>query len=228
MLEVHLLTLFPEALEAYLDASILGRARKAGLLDVHLLDFRKFANNKHNTVDDRPYGGGPGMVLKCEPIFNAVERVESDFGPCRKILLTPAGVPFQQRHAVDFAYESRLLLLCGRYEGFDERIRLGLNFEEFSIGDFVLTGGELAALTVLDATARLIPGVLGHEESAQAESFTDPDLLDHPHYTRPPEFRGMVVPPVLLSGDHQKVADWRHKQAQARTESRRPDLSSES
>jgi tRNA (guanine37-N1)-methyltransferase len=224
MLEIHLLTLFPEAVKPYLDASILGRAQKAGLLNVHLLDFRRFSDDKHKTVDDRPFGGGPGMVLKCAPIFAATEWVEKTYGPCRKILLTPAGATFRQAHAVELCQEQRLLLLCGRYEGFDERIRLALNWTEFSLGDFVLAGGELPALAVVEATARLIPGVLGHSESAVQESFTDPNLLDHPHYTRPEVFRDMPTPPVLLSGDHGEIATWRNQQAVDRTQRRRPDL----
>ncbi len=224
MLEVHLLTLFPEALEAYLQASILGRAQRAGVLRVHLLDFRRFATDRHQHVDDRPYGGGPGMVLKPEPIFAAVEWVEANFGPARRILLTPDGSPFTQSRARDFAQAERLLLLCGRYEGFDERIRLGLQWDEISIGDFVLCGGELPALCVLEAATRLLPGALGDEDSAASESFQDPRLLDHPHYTRPPEFRGMPVPEVLRSGDHPAVARWRAEQARRRTSERRPDL----
>lgn len=224
MLEVHLLTLFPEAVEAYLAASILGRAQRAGVLRVHVLDFRRFATDRHRHVDDRPYGGGPGMVLKPEPIFAAVEWVEKEHGPCRRVLLTPDGAPFRQSDARNFAQEERLLLLCGRYEGFDERIRTGMEWTEISVGDFVLCGGELAALCVLEASARLLPGALGDEDSALSESFENPALLDHPHYTRPPEFRGMNVPEVLRSGDHQEVARWRLEQARKRTLERRPDL----
>ncbi|KAA3608259.1 MAG: tRNA (guanosine(37)-N1)-methyltransferase TrmD [Planctomycetota bacterium] len=225
MLEVHLLTLFPEAVEGYLRASILGRAQATAKVQVHVLDFRKFTTDKHRSVDDRPYGGGPGMVLKPEPIFAAVEEVESRFGPCHRILLTPSGEPFRQSHAQEFSRHRRLLLLCGRYEGFDERIRQGLEWTEISLGDFVLSGGEIPALAVIDATVRLLPGVLGDEASAVHESFcADPHLLDHPHYTRPPEFRGMTVPEVLLSGDHGAVARWRRGQAESRTRDRRPDL----
>ncbi|MCX8230014.1 MAG: tRNA (guanosine(37)-N1)-methyltransferase TrmD [Planctomycetota bacterium] len=224
MLEVHLLTLFPEAVQGYLDSSILGRAQTAGHLKVHLVDFRQFSKDKHRTVDDRPFGGGPGMVLKPEPIFEAVEWVESTHGPCQRILLTPDGQPFRQANAVALSQEARLLLLCGRYEGFDERIRLGMKWQEISIGDYVLSGGELPALAVIEATARLIPGVLGHDQSAQEDSFTNPQQLDHPHYTRPAEFRGMKTPDILLSGDHQAVAAWRHQQAIDRTAQRRPDL----
>jgi tRNA (guanine37-N1)-methyltransferase len=228
MLEVHLLTLFPEALEGYLQASILGRAQQAGVLRVHLLDFRRFAPDRHQHVDDRPYGGGPGMVLKPEPIFAAVEWVEKEFGPCRRILLTPDGTPFTQAYAREFAQQERLLLFCGRYEGFDERIRIGMEWTEVSMGDFVLCGGELPALCILEAAARLLPGALGDEESAAFESFQNPRLLDHPHYTRPPEFRGMQVPEVLRSGNHPEVARWREEQARARTRARRPDLGDDS
>ena len=224
MLEIHLLTLFPGAVEGYLRASILGRAQAARKLSVRVLDFRQFAGDKHRTVDDRPFGGGPGMVLKPEPIFQAVEWVEGRFGPCRKILLTPAGEPFVQAHAEELSREERLLLLCGRYEGFDERIRLGMDWLELSLGDFVLSGGEIPALAVIDAMARLIPGVLGDDQSAVEESFGPTRLLDHPHYTRPAEFQGMKVPEVLLSGNHGAVARWRHEQARKRTEERRPDL----
>jgi len=224
MLEVHILSLFPEAIKSYLDASILGRAQNSDLLQVNVLDFRQFAKGTRRNVDDRPYGGGPGMVLKPEPIFSAIEWVEENFGPARKILLSPDGAPFKQQHATEFVKEERLLLLCGRYEGYDERIRLGIDFTEVSIGDYVLCGGELGALAVIEATTRLIPGALGHCESAVQESFTQPDLLDHPHYTRPEEFRGMRVPEILLSGDHQKVDDWRQRQATERTKLRRPDL----
>jgi len=224
MLEVHLLTLFPEAVESYLTASILGRAQKLGLLQVHMHDFRRFAADKHRHVDDRPYGGGPGMVLKPEPIFHAVEWVEETFGECRKILLTPSGTPFRQTTAAAYAKEERLLLLCGRYEGFDERIRTGIEWSEISLGDFVLCGGEIGALAIIEASTRLIPGVLGHDESAVFESFTNPLLLDHPHYTRPEVFRDMEVPKILLSGHHAQVERWRQDQAIERTHMRRPDL----
>ena len=165
MLEVHILTLFPEAIKAYIGTSILGRAQADGRLAIHLVDFRQFSTDRHRTVDDRPFGGGPGMVLKAEPIFTAVEQVEQNHGPCRKILLTPAGQVLNQNFATDFSIEERLLLLCGRYEGFDERIRQGLEWTEISLGDFVLSGGEIAALAVLESVARLVPGILGHEES---------------------------------------------------------------
>lgn len=224
MLEVHILTLFPEAIKAYIGTSILGRAQADGKLAIHLVDFRQFSTDRHRTVDDRPFGGGPGMVLKAEPIFTAVEQVEQNHGPCRKILLTPAGQVLNQDFAADFSTEERLLLLCGRYEGFDERIRQGLEWTEISLGDFVLSGGEIAALAVLESAARLVPGILGHEESAKQDSFAKPGLLDHPHFTRPAVFRGMTVPEVLLSGDHQAVEVWRAEQARKRTLKRRPDI----
>ena len=224
VLEVHILTLFPEAIEAYIGTSILGRAQADGRLAVHLVDFRQFSTDRHRTVDDRPFGGGPGMVLQAEPIFTAVEQVEENHGPCRKILLTPVGRVLNQDLAADFSKEERLLLLCGRYEGFDERIRQGLDWTEVSLGDFVLSGGEIPALAVLESTARLLPGVLGHEESAKQDSFGESGILDHPHYTRPAVFRGMAVPEVLLSGDHQAIEAWRADQARQRTLKRRPDI----
>ena len=219
-----ILTLFPEALEPYLGTSILGIARQKGAVEVRLVDFRDFTRDRHRTVDDRPYGGGPGMVLKPEPILDCVEWLERESGPFRKILLSPQGAPFRQATAHGLADEDRVLLLCGRYEGFDERIREELEWEELSIGDFVLAGGELPALCVVEAVARLLPDVLGDERSAQEESFQTGDRLDHPHYTRPSTFRGRAVPDVLLSGDHQKIAAWREERARERTRERRPDL----
>lgn len=224
MLKVHILSLFPDAIEAYLKTSILGRAQDNDLLQVHVLDFRKFAKGNRRNVDDRPYGGGPGMILKPEPIFSAIEWVESNFGPTHKILLTPDGTPFKQSHAENLLnHKKDLLLLCGRYEGFDERIRQGFDFTEISIGDYILCGGEIAALAIIEATTRLIPDALGHEESAIQESFSG-ELLDYPNYTRPPEFRGMRVPEILLSGDHLKVKKWRYDKALEKTKERRPDL----
>ena len=216
-----ILTLFPEAIEPYLGSSILGIAQAKGLVEVRLLDFRDFTRDRHRTVDDRPYGGGPGMVLKPEPIIDAVEWLEREQGPFRKILLTPAGTPFDQGTAAGFLGEDRVLLLCGRYEGFDERIRSELEWEELSLGDFVLAGGELPALCVVEAVARLVPGVLGDDRSAQEESFQDGVVLDHPHYTRPRVYRGRSVPDVLLGGDHSEIADWRRRKALERTRARR-------
>ena len=224
VLEVHILTLFPKVIEAYIGTSILGRAQADGRLAVHLVDFRQFSTDRHRAVDDRPFGGGPGMVLQAEPIFTAVEQVEENHGPCRKILLTPTGRVLNQGLAADFSLEERLLLLCGRYEGFDERIRQGLDWTEVSLGDFVLSGGEIPALAVLESTARLLPGVLGHHESAKQDSFGASGILDHPQYTRPAVFRGMAVPEVLLSGDHQAIEVWRADQARQRTLERRPDI----
>ncbi len=206
------LTLFPEAIRPYLDESILGIAQRMGRVRFHLVNYRDHAQNAHNTVDDRPFGGGPGMVLRPEPIFDAVEEVERSFGPAHRILLTPRGRRFDQALARELTGHEHILLCCGRYEGFDERIRLGLQWDEVSLGDFVLSGGELPALAILEATLRLLPGVLGHEESAVQDSFGADGLLDHPHYTRPRVFRDMAVPDVLLSGDHGAVERWRREQ----------------
>ncbi len=218
-----ILTLFPSTIEGYLRESILRIAQEKGLVRFRLVNFRDYSTDRHHTVDDRPFGGGPGMVLKPEPVFAAVEDAEAKDGPYRKVLLTPAGRRFDQTLAREFAQEERLLLLCGRYEGFDERIRLGLRWDEVSVGDYVLSGGEIAALAVAEATARLLPGALGDPESAEQESFTA-GLLDFPHYTRPRVFRGMAVPEVLVSGDHEAVRRWREEAARRRTAERRPDL----
>jgi tRNA (guanine37-N1)-methyltransferase len=225
-MRVDVLTLFPEMLRSPLEHSILKRARESGRLDVRLVDIRDFTTDRHRTADDAPYGGGAGMVMKPEPLFRAVEHViaSSDgAGPDRIVLMTPQGEPFSQARAREFAQEEHLLLLCGRYEGIDERVREHLVTDELSIGDYVLTGGELPALVVLDAVARLIPGVLGDEESPMHDSFTD-DLLEHPHYTRPADFRGWKVPEVLVSGHHESVEQWRRRQSLLRTLIRRPDL----
>jgi tRNA (guanine37-N1)-methyltransferase len=214
-----ILTLFPEACRAYLDQSILGIAQRQGQLRVELVDIRNFTTDRHRTADDRPFGGGPGMVLKPEPIFEAVEDTERKFGPLRKILLCPRGERFAQPRARELSTEPGLLLLCGRYEGFDERIRLGMSWDEISIGDYVLAGGELPALVVLEAATRLIPGVLGCDESAELESF-ESEFFDYPQYTRPRSYRGMDVPEILLSGDHGAVAAWRREQARQLTRQR--------
>jgi tRNA (guanine37-N1)-methyltransferase len=215
-----ILTLFPEAIRPYLDESILGIAQSQGNLRVDLVDFRNYTLDPHRTVDDRPFGGGPGMVLKPEPIFAAVEDLERTHGAFHKILLCPRGRTFGQARARELSRMERLLFLCGRYEGYDERIRAGFAWEEISLGDFVLAGGELAAMVVLEAAVRLIPGVLGCAESAVLESF-EGELLDYPLYTRPREFRGMPVPDVLLSGDHKAVARWRLEQARTLTAHKR-------
>lgn len=217
------LTLFPEAIRPYLDESILGIAQRIGRVRFHLVNYRDHAQDRHNSVDDRPFGGGPGMVLAPEPIFDAVEEVERSFGRAHKILLSPRGRRFEQGVAAELSREEHILLCCGRYEGFDERIRQGFDWDEISLGDFVLSGGEIPTLAVLEATIRLLPGVLGHEESAVQDSFQQDGLLDHPHFTRPRVFRGMEVPDVLLSGDHGAVARWRREQSLRLTrESGRP------
>ena len=205
-----------------LQESILRRAQDKGLVTIGVHDLRTWTHDRHRVVDDVPYGGGAGMVLKPEPVFEAVEALRQG-SYSTVVALTPQGLPFGQRLASELARLPHLILLCGRYEGFDDRIPQGLQALEVSIGDVVLSGGEIPALVVLDATVRLIPGVLGDETSALADSFAT-GLLEHPHYTRPPLFRGMGVPPVLLSGDHQAIARWRRKQALRRTRERRPDL----
>lgn len=228
-----ILSLFPEALEPYLNSSILRVAQQKGLARMRVVDFRDFTRDRHRTVDDRPFGGGPGMVLKAEPILECVEWLERHHGPFRKILLCPGGAPFRQEAARELAAEQQILLLCGRYEGFDERLRAELKWDEISIGDFVLSGGELPALCIVEAVTRLLPGVLGDAESAEQDSFSArPDgtrpadglLLDHPHYTRPRVWRGREVPEVLFSGDHAAIREWRERAARERTRDRRPDL----
>lgn len=222
-MEYELLTLFPRMVRAPLEESILGKAIERGLVQVRVRDIRDYATDKHRTTDDTPYGGGAGMVMKPEPLVAAIEAArEAMAGPARVILLDPQGRTFTQAVARELHQAERLVLVCGRYEGFDERVRSFVD-DEISLGDFVLTGGELAALAVVDATARLVPGVLGNEDSAGAESFAE-GLLEYPQFTRPPEFRGMQVPEILLSGDHAKIARWRREQALLRTKQRRPDL----
>ncbi|ADL13170.1 tRNA (guanosine(37)-N1)-methyltransferase TrmD [Acetohalobium arabaticum] len=221
MLKFHILTIFPEMFTGPLNESILKRAQNEELIKIDITDIRSFAQNKHNNVDDAPYGGGAGMVMKPEPIFRAVEDVESD--ESKVIFLSPQGKTFDQKIAKELAEEEHLVLLCGRYEGVDERVRKEVVDEEISIGDYVLTGGELSAMVVIDAVARMIPGVLGTHQSAVEDSFYH-GILDYPHYTRPRKYRSLEVPEVLLSGDHQKIADWRKKQALKRTLLRRPDL----
>ncbi len=219
-----ILSLFPEAIESYLTVGVLGLAVKRELIQVQVVDFRDFSRDRHRTVDHRPFGGGPGMVLRPEPVVEAVEWVEERYGPHRRVVLDPAGTPFVQSHAKAMATAERTLLLAGRYEGFDERLLQLLDFEPFSIGDFVLAGGELPALCLLEAAARLVPGVLGDERSAELDSFSDAKTLDHPHFTRPRVFRGLSVPSVLLTGDHAAIDAWRQKEANKRTKERRPDL----
>jgi tRNA (guanine37-N1)-methyltransferase len=217
-------TLIPAAMRAYLDASILGKAQAAGLVEIFLHDIRAHTTDRHHTTDDAPYGGGGGMVMKPDPVFACAEAALGEaLGRVPVILLTPQGRVFTQQVAREFAQQPRLGLICGRYEGVDERIRAHLASDEISIGDYVLTGGELPALVVIDAVARLIPGVLG-DEGAPGDDSHSSGLLEYPHYTRPPEFRGWGVPEVLLSGDHARVTAWRREQSLRRTLERRPDL----
>jgi tRNA (guanine37-N1)-methyltransferase len=218
---IDVLTIFPGVFEGPLRGSLLGKAIAAGTLDVRVHYIREHAADRHRQVDDEPYGGGPGMVMKPEPLFAAVEAL----GPERKrvILLSPSGRRLDQALVRELAAEPWLVLVCGRYEGVDERIVDGLPAEEISIGDYVLSGGEIPALVVLEAVTRLVPGVVGKEESLAAESF-EGGLLDHPHYTRPQEFRGMRVPDVLLSGNHAEIAEWRRRAAEEKTKRNRPDL----
>jgi tRNA (guanine37-N1)-methyltransferase len=217
------LTLFPEMIGAVASTSILRRACERGFVDVRTVNPREFTEDRHQSVDDSPYGGGPGMVLKPDPIFRAVDSLRREADDLRPILLSPQGRLFDQAMAAEFSGEDRrLVFICGRYEGIDERVRIGLAAEEVSIGDYVLNGGELAALVVIEAAARLIPGVLGDEASALEESFQGG--LDYPHYTRPPVYRGMEVPEVLLSGDHGAIRRWRRREALRSTWMKRPDL----
>ena len=223
-MRIDVLTLFPQAFESPLGCSILKRALDNGLLDVVLTDIRDFAEDSYRKVDDKPYGGGPGMVMMPGPVFACFEHVQSLWPhKGRVILLTPQGQKFNQAKACELSREERLILIAGRYEGFDERIRVGLGAEQISIGDYVLSGGELAAMVIIDAVARLLAGALGDEDSAKDESFSE-GLLEYPHYTRPEVFRGMKVPEILLSGDHGKIAEWRRRQALERTREWRPDL----
>ena len=220
-MRIDVFTIFPRILEAPLRESLLGRAIAAGLVDVLVHDIRDFTTDPHRQVDDEPFGGGPGMVMKPEPVFAAVESLGPDRG--RTILLSPAGRRLDQARVRELADDPRLVLICGRYEGVDERVAEGLGAEEISIGDYVLSGGELPALVLIEAVTRLIPGVIGREESHERDSFED-GLLDHPHYTRPAEFRGMAVPEVLRSGDHAAVERWRRAAALEKTRRMRPDL----
>lgn len=222
-MRVDVVTIFPEMFDSPMSASMIGIARERGLLDLHVHDLRDWAHDKHRTTDDYPYGGGPGMVMKPEPLFEAVEAVQSCCEtPGHVVFFTPAGEPFTQAIARELAEVERLVFVCGRYEGFDERV-MALADRELSIGDYVLTGGELPAMVVTDAVVRLIPGVLGDCESPVEESFSE-GLLEYPQYTRPAEFRGLEVPEILRSGDHARVAKWRREQAIRKTARVRPDL----
>jgi tRNA (guanine37-N1)-methyltransferase len=223
-MRIDILTLFPEMFHNVLENSILRIAQEKKLASFHLHNIRDFSTDKHKCVDDKPYGGGAGMVIKPEPVFNAVEAVEAKEDlASKKILLTPQGKTFDQNIADDLSKEARLMIICGHYEGFDERIRSGMDVQEISIGDYVLTGGEIPAMAIIDAVVRLVPDVLGGNGSLQNESFTN-GTLEYPQYTRPAEFRGMRVPEILKSGNHRKVEEWRMKEAIIRTQERRPDL----
>jgi tRNA (guanine37-N1)-methyltransferase len=229
-MRIDILTLFPDMFEGPLEASILGRARDNELLEVHVHNIRDWTNDKHNKVDDRPFGGGPGMVLMCQPLHDAVLAIEAkDTRRAHRMLLSPQGRRLSQDIIESLAQQERLLLIAGHYEGIDERVIDALEPEEVSIGDYVLSGGELPALVLVDAIARLLPGALGHEGSAAEDSFSIKDddgtpLLDTPHYTRPRDWEGRKVPDVLLNGDHGAIANWRREQQRQRTRQRRPDL----
>jgi tRNA (guanine37-N1)-methyltransferase len=223
-MKIDVITIFPRMVEAGLAEGVVGRARTSGLLDIVVHNLRDFTTDRHHVVDDVPFGGGPGMVMKPEPFFAALGAIGATRGtPDAVILLSPAGERFSQAGAKRLAAVGHLVLLCGRYEGIDERVRDGLATEEISIGDYVLSGGEIPALAVIDAAARLVPGVVGDDQSVAADSFTR-GLLDYPHYTRPAEFAGRRVPEVLLSGHHAEIRRWRRETALQRTKERRPDL----
>ncbi|MDR4506126.1 MAG: tRNA (guanosine(37)-N1)-methyltransferase TrmD [Candidatus Scalindua sp.] len=223
-MRIDILTLFPGMFHAVFGESILKIAQDKKLVRLFLHNIRDYSRDKHKCVDDKPYGGGGGMVIKPEPLFHAVETVEKQAAQAaKKILLTPQGKTFDQQIAIDLAQESRLMFICGHYEGFDERIRLGIELMEISIGDYVLTGGEIPAMVVTDAVVRLIPGVLGGKRSLQYESFMN-KMLDYPQYTRPEVFRGMKVPEILRSGNHKSIEEWRKDESAKKTEERRPDL----
>ncbi|CQR47718.1 tRNA (guanine-N(1)-)-methyltransferase [Paraliobacillus sp. PM-2] len=223
-MHVDILTIFPEMFTGVMNNSILKKAQESGAFSYQTVDFRKYTTNKHNKVDDYPYGGGAGMVLMPQPIFDAVDDLEFKHKKKpRIILMCPQGERFTQKKAEELAHEEQLVFICGHYEGYDERIRQELVTDEISIGDYILTGGELGAMVVIDSVARLIPGVLGNKQSAPEDSFST-GLLEHAHYTRPADFRGLKVPEVLLSGNHKNIETWRHKQSLLRTWLRRPDL----
>lgn len=224
-MKINIFTLFPEMFTGPFDTSILKRGREKGLLDINLVNIRDFSQNKHHTVDDTPYGGGAGMVMNAEPVFEAMDWLKQQCGGQidRVILMSPAGHRFNQNWARELARENHLVFICGHYEGIDERVRENLVTDELSIGDYVLTGGELPAMVVIDAVARLIPGVLGEEASVVEESFGE-GLLEYPHYTRPRDYRGHLVPDVLFSGHHEQIRRWRRRQSLVRTLESRPDL----
>jgi tRNA (guanine37-N1)-methyltransferase len=225
MMKIDVLTLFPEMFAGVFGSSILKKAADKQAVEYNVINFREFSDNKHQTVDDYPYGGGAGMVLKPQPIFDAVEALnkKNEQKKSRVILLCPQGERLNQKKAEELSKEEHLIFICGHYEGYDERIREHLVTDEISIGDYVLTGGELGAMVVIDSVVRLLPEVLGNEESHQKDSFST-GLLEHPHYTRPADFRGMKVPDVIISGNHKKIEEWRAKESLRRTLTRRPDL----
>lgn len=224
-MKIYVVSAFPGLFESPLNESILRRAREGKKVEIHLIDLRDYSEDKHRKVDDYPYGGGPGMILKPEPFFNAMEFLQKNHAVKGKkvILMSPQGETFTQAKAQELAREEELVFLCGHYKGVDERVREGLATEEISIGDYILTGGELAAMVVMDAVIRLLPGVIGDLDSAKSDSFEN-GLLDCPYYTRPEEYRDMRVPEVLLSGNHAEIAKWRREQAILRTQQRRHDL----
>lgn len=223
-MQIDVLSLFPEMFEGPMNTSIIGKAQEKGVANIDVTDFRKFAVNKHGHVDDYPYGGGAGMLLRVDPINDALEEIESKHPDTKKrvILMDPAGETFTQKHAESFAEDDHLIFICGHYEGYDERIRSYVT-DEISVGDYVLTGGELGAMIVIDATVRLLEDAVGNEESITGDSFST-GLLEYPQYTRPAEYKGMTVPDVLMSGNHAKIADWKGKESLRRTFERRPDM----
>lgn len=219
------LTLFPDLFSGYLSQSILKKAIDRQLVDVRLWNYRDWATGNHKSVDDKPFGGGPGMLICCQPVFDCVDAVQAEGDqPGRLVMLTPQGRRLDQKLVQELAQENRLVLLCGRYEGFDERIRIGLNPLEISVGDFIVNGGEVPAMLIIDAVLRLIPDVLGDQTSHRYESFAESGHLEYPQYTRPRVYRGMSVPEVLLSGDHRRIAQWQAEQSEQRTRERRADL----
>jgi tRNA (guanine37-N1)-methyltransferase len=219
------LTIFPGIFDSYLQQSLLKKAIDAGLVDIHLWNFRDWATGRHQPVDEPPYGGGPGMLIKCEPVYSCVEHVQAQGpAPGKLIVLTPQGRRLDQTLVAELSQEPRLVMLCGRYEGFDQRIIEGLKPLEVSIGDFICNGGEVPAMLVIDSVIRLVPGVLGDDTSAKYDSFAETGMLEYPQYTRPREFRGMAVPDVLLSGNHEEIAKWRAEESLKRTKERRADL----
>jgi len=225
MLRIDILTLFPEAFSGYLEHSIVGRALDKQVVDIRLHNIRSFTHDRHHTVDDYPYGGGAGMVMKPEPLFEAVESLRGEIGEgdCPVVLLTPQGRLFNQEMAAGYAAQDNIIMICGHYEGVDERVAANLVTDEVSIGDYLLSGGEPAAMVIIDCLVRLVPGAIGSDLSLTEESHVG-GLLEYPHYTRPPEYRGWKVPDVLLSGNHKEISDWRRRQSILRTARRRPDL----